>query len=70
MKTETAYTIIIDARNKQKDCIVRTLDGYYSFNFAKNNTRIKYMENIILIDDRKSMTFMDCGHIVSIKVTK
>lgn len=70
METKIAYTIITDARNKQKDCIIRTLDGYYSFNFANSNTRIKYMENIILIDDRKSMTFMDCSHIVSIKVTK
>lgn len=70
MEAKIAYTIITDARNKQKDCIIRTLDGYYSFNFTNNNTRIKYMENIILIDDRKSMTFMDCSHIVSIKVTK
>lgn len=70
MKTEIAYTIITDARNKQKDCIVRTLDGYYSFNFANNNTRIKYMENLILVDDGESMTFIDCEHIVSIKVTK
>lgn len=71
MKTEIAYTIITDARNKQKDCIVRTLDGYYSFNFANNNnTRIKYMENLILVDDGESMTFIDCSHIVSIQVTK
>ena len=70
MKIKTAYTIITDAKNKQKDCVIRTLDGYYSFNFVNDNTSIKYKEDLILINNEESMTFIDCSHIVSIKVTK
>lgn len=70
METKIAYTIITDARNKHKNCVIRTLDGYYCFNFVNNNTRIKYMENLILIDDGEFMSFIDCSCIVSIKVTK
>lgn len=70
MKTETAYTIITDAKNKQKDCVIRTLDGYYSFNFVNDNTSIKYKENLILINNGQSMLFINCDYIVSIQVTK
>ena len=70
MKTEIAYIIITDARNKRKDCIISTLNEKCSLSFANSNAKITYKENTILIDDGASMMFINSEYIVSIEVIK
>lgn len=68
MDSKIVYEILNSALSGQKYCVIKTLNEYYCFNFTSG--RIESIENIILIDNEKSMTYIDCHSIISIQVSK
>lgn len=67
MDTKVVYEILNSALSGQKYCIIKTLNEHYCFNFTSG--RIESIENIILIDNEKSMTYIYCPSIISIQIS-
>lgn len=70
MDSKTTYEIINSAINKRRNCTVRTIDGYYTFNFINDGAKIEYMKDILIIETEGIMTYINPEPIVSIQVVK
>ena len=70
MNIDSAYKILKDAIENHQNSTVRTIDGYYTFNFTNDGAKIEYMKDILIIETKDSMTYINPEPIVSIQVVK